>query len=73
MKPTATPMVTGRPAPLILSFALPLMLLGVLLLGTIDNGLAILGVSSYWKLVVKGLILIFAVFVDVIRGGEKYE
>ena len=48
-------------------------LLGVLLLGTIDNGLAILGVSSYWKLVVKGLILIFAVFVDVIRGGEKYE
>lgn len=25
MKPTATPMVTGRPAPLILSFALPLM------------------------------------------------
>lgn len=48
-------------------------LLGVLLLGTIDNGLAILGVSSYWKLIVKGLILIFAIFVDVMRGGEKYE
>lgn len=47
--------------------------LGVLLLGTIDNGLSILGVSSYWQLVVKGLILIFAVFVDVMRGGEKYE
>jgi ribose/xylose/arabinose/galactoside ABC-type transport system permease subunit len=47
--------------------------LGVLLLGTIDNGLAILGVSSYWQLVVKGLILILAIFVDVIRGGEKYE
>lgn len=47
--------------------------LGVLLLGTIDNGLSILGVSSYWQLVVKGIILIFAVFVDVMRGGEKYE
>lgn len=47
--------------------------IGVLLLGTIDNGLAILGVSSYWQLVVKGLILIFAIFVDVMRGGEKYE
>lgn len=48
-------------------------LLGVLLLGTIDNGLAILGVSSYWQLVVKGSILIFAIFIDVMRGGEKYE
>ncbi|MDO4343978.1 MAG: ABC transporter permease [Eubacteriales bacterium] len=48
-------------------------LLGVLLLGTIDNGLSILGVTSYWQLVVKGAILIFAVFVDVMRGGEKYE
>lgn len=47
--------------------------LGVLLLGTIDNGLSILGVSSYWQLVVKGIILILAVFVDVMRGGEKYE
>lgn len=47
--------------------------LGVLLLGTIDNGLSIVGVSSYWQLVVKGVILILAVFVDVMRGGEKYE
>ena len=47
--------------------------LGVLLLGTIDNGLSILGVSSYWQLIVKGLILLFAIFVDVMRGGEKYE
>ena len=47
--------------------------LGVLLMGTIDNGLAILGVSSYWQLIVKGLILLVAILVDVIRGGEKFE
>ena len=46
---------------------------GVLLLGTIDNGLSILSVSTFWQLIVKGVILLLAVFVDVVRGGEAYE
>ena len=46
---------------------------GVLLLGTIDNGLSIMGVSTFWQLIVKGVILLLAIFIDVVRGGEAYE
>lgn len=47
--------------------------IGVVLLGTIDNGLSILAVSTFWQLIVKGSILLLAVFIDVVRGGEAYE
>lgn len=39
-------------------------ILGAFLLSTIDNGMGLLGVSSYAESVVKGLILVFAVAVD---------
>jgi ribose/xylose/arabinose/galactoside ABC-type transport system permease subunit len=47
--------------------------IGVVLLGTIDNGLSILAVSTFWQLIVKGVILLIAVYIDVARGGEAYE
>jgi ribose transport system permease protein len=37
---------------------------GVLFIGTLQNGLAIRGVSSFWQQVVTGVILIFAVGID---------
>lgn len=37
---------------------------GVLFIGTLQNGLAIRGVSSFWQQVVTGVILIFAVAID---------
>jgi ribose transport system permease protein len=37
---------------------------GVLFIGTLQNGLAIRGVSSFWQQVVTGAILIFAVGID---------
>jgi ribose transport system permease protein len=37
-------------------------LVGVLLLGVINNGLSILGAATYWQLIVKGVLLILAVF-----------
>jgi len=39
-------------------------LVGVLLLGVINNGLSILGADTYWQYIVKGVILIFAVFMS---------
>ncbi len=39
-------------------------LLGVLLLGVIDNGLDLLEVSSYYKQIVKGAIIVGAVLID---------
>ena len=39
-------------------------LLGALLIGTLNNGLDLLNVSSYYQQVVKGLIIIGAVILD---------
>jgi ribose/xylose/arabinose/galactoside ABC-type transport system permease subunit len=45
---------------------------GVLLLGSISNGLTLLGVTSFTQLVVKGAILLLAIFVDVMKNqGQK--
>ncbi|MEW5814871.1 MAG: ribose ABC transporter permease [Spirochaetota bacterium] len=41
--------------------------IGALLIGTINNGMNLLGVSSYFQLVVKGLIIIGAVLLDRLR------
>jgi putative xylitol transport system permease protein len=42
-------------------------LFGALLIGVINNGLNLLGVSSYYQQVAKGLIIVFAVLIDVWR------
>lgn len=39
-------------------------LLGALTIGILNNGLNLLGVSPYWQLVVKGLVILIAIFID---------
>lgn len=46
-------------------------LLGVLLLGVIDNGLVLTKVPIYWQDLVTGVIIILAVASAVFRGGSK--
>jgi D-xylose transport system permease protein len=48
-------------------------LLGALVIGSIDNGLGLLGLSSGTKFVVTGVVLLLAVTVDSIsrRGREQ--
>ena len=59
-------------------------LLGVLLLGSFKNGLTIVGFSTYWQLVVSGVLLVVALSVDYAstrlrsraigkRGNRHYE
>lgn len=42
-------------------------LLGVLILGTLTNGLTILGISSFWQEIANGVVLIVAVGLDQLR------
>lgn len=44
---------------------------GVLLIGVINNGLNLLGVSSYYQQVFKGLIIVLAVLVDILRKRRR--
>ena len=44
---------------------------GVLFIGTLQNGLAIKGVSSFWQQVVTGVILIVAVGIDRIQQSPR--
>lgn len=42
---------------------------GVLILVTLTNGMNLLGVQYFWQMVAKGVVLMLAVVIDVIRGG----
>lgn len=42
-------------------------LLAVLILGTLNNGLTLLNVSSFWQDVTKGTVLLLAVGLDQLR------
>ncbi|AWN15649.1 Ribose ABC transport system, permease protein RbsC [Salinisphaera sp. LB1] len=46
-------------------------LFGVILLGTIDNGLTILNVSPFYQHIIRGFIIILAVFLDTIASRRK--
>jgi len=46
-------------------------LLGALVITSLDNGMSMLDVDSYWQMIVKGSILVLAVWVDVsTRTGQ---
>jgi len=47
-------------------------ILGALIMATLDNGMSLFNISSYYQYIVKGLILILAVWFDVsIRNRKK--
>ena len=45
-------------------------LIGVLIIGVLNNGLNLLGVDSNWQYIVKGLVILMAVYVDFIRSKK---
>ena len=48
-------------------------LVGLLLLGVINNGLTLAGVPAFWQLIVKGLLLLAAVLYDERRRTHRDE
>jgi ribose transport system permease protein len=46
-------------------------LIGVLIIGVLNNGLNLMGVDSNWQYIVKGFVILLAVYVDWIRGRKS--
>lgn len=46
------------------------VLIGVLIIGVITNGLTLLHVNSNWQYVVKGIIILLAVYMDMVRQNK---
>ena len=44
--------------------------LGSMVLAILNNGMTLLSVGSYWQSIVIGMVLLFAVSVDAIKGGS---
>lgn len=46
-------------------------LIGVFIISVLTNGLNVMGVNSFWQDVFKGIIIIVAVVIDVVRKSQK--
>jgi inositol transport system permease protein len=46
-------------------------IVGALIIGVMNNGLDLLGVSSYWQQIVKGAIIVAAVYIDSRKNRKK--
>ncbi len=46
-------------------------LIGAIIIGVLNNGLNMLNVSSFWQYVAKGVVILLAVMVDVLRKQSK--
>lgn len=47
--------------------------IGALIIGILSNGLNLMGVSSFWQYIVKGIVIIIAVYVDIIKRKRSAE
>jgi len=45
--------------------------IGALILGVLNNGLNLLGVSAYWQQIIKGIIIVGAVVIDMRKHAKK--
>ena len=45
--------------------------IGILIIGVITNGLNLMGINSFWQEVFKGIIILVAVVIDVVRKNKK--
>jgi len=43
-------------------------LMGALIMASLDNGMSMCGIEAFWQMIVKGSILLLAVWIDVVSG-----
>lgn len=48
-------------------------LIGALIIGILNNGLNLMNVNSFWQTVLKGVVILFAVFIDYIRNIKNQK
>lgn len=46
-------------------------IIGALIIGILNNGLNLMNVNSFWQYVVKGSVILLAVYIDYIRNKKK--
>ncbi|MBB4105465.1 sugar ABC transporter permease [Allorhizobium borbori] len=46
-------------------------LVGALIMASLDNGMSMLGVDTFWQQIIKGMILVLAVYLDIVSSGNK--
>ena len=46
-------------------------LIGVLIIGILNNGLNLMGVNSDWQYIIKGVVILLAVYTDFLRNRKK--
>jgi D-xylose transport system permease protein len=46
-------------------------LIGALVMASLDNGMSLMDVDTFWQMIVKGSILVLAVWVDVLSGSTR--
>ena len=49
------------------------MIIGILVIGVLNNGLNLLHVNSFWQYVARGVVILLAVYVDLIRKRKEYR
>ncbi len=47
------------------------VMIGVLIMGFMNNGLNMLHVTSYWQIIFKGLLILLAVYLDTMRSNKR--
>ena len=45
--------------------------IGVLIIGVLNNGLNLLGLNSFWQQIAKGVVILLAVYVDMLKKRRK--
>ena len=46
-------------------------LIGALIIGILDNGLNLMGVNSDWQFIIKGVVILGAVYMDFLRSRKR--
>lgn len=46
-------------------------LIGALIMTSLNNGMSLLGTDTFWQMIIRGGILLLAVWVDVLTGSER--
>ena len=51
--------------------SVPFALIGALVMTSLDNGMSLLNTESFWQQIIKGLILVLAVWVDMSTKNSR--
>ena len=46
-------------------------LVGAVIMASLDNGMSMLGIDTFWQQIVKGVILVAAVYMDIVSSGNQ--